>query len=286
MESTILKYILTEQKDIYMFIFWPIASTIDRYHEAKEEIKRQFKVRYEKTIPITRRGMKNLFFHAYRTEPWIGKPWNHFVGVGRYADKAYVADRGAYVLWVESSDADRVLKVKEDIREKIGIGKVSLHSTDNQEETIFLSKVLLNENSVACLNHSRPDKYYSFFNLLQRFKCDVIEKGLNLDRIILDSEAVMSLYGVKKVRAIGFLTDYNNLKWECDQNIENKEKDLKYYKNSIEELLYNPENYILFDDIKFISLDVLEDFKKKRGTDRDAHDIELINKMKTSRCFY
>ena len=93
----------------------------------------------------------------------------------------------------------------------------------------------------------------------------------------------MSLYGVRKVRAIGFLTDYNNLKWECDQNIENKEKDLKYYKNSIEELLYNPENYILFDDIKFISLDVLEDFKKKRGTDRDAHDIELINKMKTSR---
>ena len=130
MESTILKYILTEQKDIYMFIFWPIASTIDRYHEAKEEIKRQFKVRYEKTIPITRRGMKNLFLHAYRTEPWIGKPWNHFVGVGRYADKAYVADRGAYVLWVESSDADRVLKVKEDIG--FGGGYESLWSEKSQ----------------------------------------------------------------------------------------------------------------------------------------------------------
>jgi hypothetical protein len=64
---------------------------------------------------------------------------------------------------------------------------------------------------------------------------------------------------------------------ECHMlNAENHLNYLVFHAESLENLLENPENYLWFEGVKFISLSQLIRFKQRRGEEKDLEDIRLI----------
>ena len=61
-----------------------------------------------------------------------------------------------------------------------------------------------------------------------------------------------------------------------DDKINLHTEELSYYARKVDDLIYNPENHIRYMGLKFITLDVLADFKHNRGEKKDKDDEKLI----------
>ena len=51
------------------------------------------------------------------------------------------------------------------------------------------------------------------------------------------------------------------------------------YNKTVDDILYDPDNYFYFDGLKYISLELLKIKKENRGEEKDKKDIELINSV-------
>ena len=56
-------------------------------------------------------------------------------------------------------------------------------------------------------------------------------------------------------------------------------EELKYYRHSKEDIIFNPQNHFYYKGVKFASLDVVRAMKKFRNEEKDVVDVELINKL-------
>ena len=87
----------------------------------------------------------------------------------------------------------------------------------------------------------------------------------------------MALYGLRDSGDIDFLTVEK--KYECLENeiIENHNHAIDLYNSKIEDILFNPENFLVYNDMKFVTLKLLRVMKKKRKQNTDKLDLELID---------
>ena len=60
----------------------------------------------------------------------------------------------------------------------------------------------------------------------------------------------------------------------------------KFYKKSIDELVYNPDNYFYFNGIKFLKLEVLVEFKRNRNEIKDKLFLENYKSKSSLRLFF
>ena len=102
-------------------------------------------------------------------------------------------------------------------------------TTDNKEETLRISRLLLNESGRHFLNYSKLHEFEFFSNEIGLIKNLISKKQLDMEDVVLDSDATLALYGIK---------DFN------DVNYFNENKG-----NSIYDLSY----YFYYSGIKFIS---------------------------------
>ena len=84
----------------------------------------------------------------YKGEEWAGNWGNDFAGF-RKKVQACFPDKGPLsVYWVDLPDLEQARVLKEKIRDIYKIGNHSVHINDTHEETLRLSRALLNVNSV------------------------------------------------------------------------------------------------------------------------------------------
>lgn len=166
--------------------------------------------------------------------------------------------------------------MKQDIRKLIGIPD-SIHTTDNQAESIQAAQLLFNENSLKYLNIAKPYKYYNFNKILEIYKKNIIDSNFNLNNFITDSS--MSIYGIRESNDICFFSKENKQNLIENEFIQNNDSQLSYYNLSKDSIVYDPRNYFVYNNLKFVTLDLLKQMKKNRKENDDKKDINLINKF-------
>ena len=57
--------------------------------------------------------------------------------------------------------------------------------------------------------------------------------------------------------------------------INNHNDELKNYTHSLDELVFNPANYLYYDGIKYSSLKTVMEMKINRSEFKDLHDVNL-----------
>lgn len=287
LDDKYLDYLVTEyckiNEGVYFACLWPKCNNKELKEAAYNLIAHNFNVVYSKKVSLTNEGIYNLMIQVYKSHQWIGNVDNGFAGARNKADSCYHENGEVLSIIFESENLNEVLEVKNQIRDLFQLNNHSIHITDNQTETVELAKLLLNSNSIDFLNIGKPYTYPSFVYRLEGIKNKIIKAGLSLDDFVIDSSSTLALYGLRDAEDIDYLSvkeDYLNIK---DDFFSNHNKYISFYNVSLENLVYNPENYFIFNDIKFVTLQRLRIFKKNRNEIKDKTDIQLIDSaMKNS----
>ncbi len=264
--------------NLYIACLYPAASGREKLNKAIKVMKQRTNILYKKDIPITTDGLRNFMIQIYKSDmnPWIGSYENRYAGV---YDKLKVCtgkeDLRIFILDCESLEDIRI--VKKEIRAIYEIGNSSIHITDTKEEAVSLANIVFNANSIHCLNYGKPDYFIKFNRKLNVFRNRIEDHMLSLDEFIIDSSSVMGLYALRDIRDIDFLSVSSKYHLIENNSINCHHSYVSYYHTTIDNLLMNPENYLVYHDTKFITLEVCKRFKSNRDERKDRDDVKLIN---------
>lgn len=280
LEPKYIDYMVLEyakyKKNVFCFCFWPKAEESLK-EKAFTILKKKTKVIYDKEIFLTYQGYKNFMQQIYHRHEWVGNYQNHHKGVLTKVDHCYLKNKKLHLVVVESKDLEEILGIKEEIREVFKIGKHSVHAPDNEEETIEMLNLLLNENSIHMMNYGDPDKFSSFNQKLEIWKEIVTKQNLDCSEFIIDSSSVLALYGLREPEDIDYMTICKNNPIIDHDDISNHNQYIQYYNKTVEDLILDPTHFLVYQGIKFVTLDVLKEMKQNRGEKKDRDDVKLIN---------
>lgn len=173
----------------------------------------------------------------------------------------------------------------------------TVHTTDNQEESNNILQ-LLNKNTIDYLSNT-PRTYIAFSNFKKRFdelKRFCADNNIDTNRICVTSSAVLSVYGIRDCRDIDLFVDKEYTKIFKEGGFDNHNSHTldsrKWYPNHFEDIIYNPDNYFYFEDIKFCKLSIIRKYKEYRVSNnlwnaaaedsKDRKDINSISKYDNS----
>jgi hypothetical protein len=269
-----IEYLVTRfsefANDVYVALLWPAYSLLD------VDCMSYFpKVIYDREVKLTFQGLHNLMVQAYSGEHWLGSCDDGFSGAKGKARKCFGGQGVLRVIVFQSSSIDDVVSIKKTIRERCGIGKSSIHITDSKAEALNLCQLLLNDNSRHFLNYGNPYKYRDIFDRVCSFKSDVVNSGCDLDGIVIDGGAVLSVYGLRESRDFDYISLLELVL--NSPGVDCHDSQLKYYDVDKEDLIGDPNYFFYFNGLKFMSLEKVRGMKVARAGGKDILDVRLID---------
>ncbi len=261
--------------NIYIAVIFP--SAIGKDKEIQEVLKKYSNIVYKKNINLNQLGSVNFIKQIYSNESWLGNWENNFAGAFYKAKECFKYQYPLRLFLLESENLENIVIAKNEIRNLFGIGNHSIHINDTHEETIKLSQILLNNNSIHFLNHSTPKKYQKFEELLISYKKWLNEQEVDQNSFCIDGSSIMAAYGIRDCRDLDFIhCGYDDINSE-NIYISSHNSEIHNYCKSKDDIIYNPENHFYFNGLKFISLKLLRQMKYNRGEYKDFQDIKLID---------
>ncbi|TLD82030.1 hypothetical protein LS68_003235 [Helicobacter sp. MIT 05-5293] len=245
---------------------------------------------YQKDVQLSFNGYVNLKKISYGSfwnqESWIGDTHNKFAGAQEHARLSMGQNPMRVYIFV-CDEFEKVVKAKQEIRNLFGIGNYSVHINDTKEEAIALAQIYFNQNSLDMINY-RSFKYESskIDSLIQRLMSLAKEKTINIDNICGSGSTPLNVYGLRESSDLDFLCcDENNDNFNIqEEDLSNHDSELIYYPYPKDEIINNPKFHFYYKGMKFISLDILYQMKKKRNEKpKDIKDCKLIQHAKKNR---
>jgi hypothetical protein len=261
----------------FIAIVYPVATG----HEAQlgEIFSKHGKIIYQKELLLYGEGPSNLIKEVYRGEEWLGNWEDNFKGAKIKSEPCFGNQNCVRVYVIESEKLSDINAAKQEIRKIFNLGNHSIHINDTHGETVRLSQILLNDNSIKLLNHMNTWLVNRrFIEDLKLFKNLVLESGYNIEDFCLVGSATLGILGIRKPDDIDYLCSCD-LELKGSRQINNHKDQIKYYPKTVDDIIYNPDNHFYFDGIKFISINQLIQMKQNRNEKKDIQDIESINQF-------
>lgn len=283
------RYITIKPLTTRVLVFYPAAmSDKDKVEEADQKLRGMLSeggIVYHRDIKLNYNGLVNFMIQAYGGQDWIGTQEENYKGVSGKADPCYDKCETLRVYVIDFCNAnpdEQLIKIKTTLRNVFSLGNHSVHSSDNIDETLLLGQLLLNDNSIHMLNNGDLRYDCHLNELIKKFRSELSNNNIISDDYLVDSSAVMGLYGLRKTRDFGYITCNDGMDDIFLDEIDNHESYICFYNKTKEELVYNPESYFFVWSIKVITLETLLEFKKNRqcvkmpDIDKDRNDICII----------
>jgi len=262
------------EPNCFVPIIYPSAQGKDE--EVKSILSKYGEIVYCKEINLVKNGPVNLVRQIYCTEPWVGNFENQFSGAKNKAMGCFQSV-GAVRAFVVKSDLDRMLKAKNEIRDLFNISNHSVHINDTHEESIQLSNILFNENSIHFLNYSNMVNMKWFQKLLSEYKQFISRNDIDVECLCIDGSAVMAAYGIREARDLDYLHHGYDDVDSGYKEIGSHNFASNLYQKPIDDIVFNPQNFFYYDNLKFVSLNLIKAMKTLRGEEKDHKDVSLID---------
>lgn len=268
-ETAVTKFIEFSENS-YIAIIWPSAG-------GKQKNLNNIlpNIIYQNTVSLNHNGAHNLLSQVYYEESWLGNRDDNFPGVKNKLVECFKAYEDLRVIAFQAESIEKVLAFKEEIRQLYGIGKHSVHISDTREEAVRIARVLFNKNSIHFLNYGNPNRYQSTHKRIKEFKNFLEKNNLNVNRTIIDSSIVLSLYGLRECNDIDYLSIDKELSFS-DSGIENHARELVFHCENQNTLILDDKYCFYYEDLKFISFAQLQRMKGNRAEEKDVNDLSLM----------
>lgn len=277
-----LEYIYLKSNIYMITLFDHGLSKVDIIYEILKNLK--INLVYEKNIELSKNGILNYLITLYYGESWIGNIKDGFIGVHNKYNYCFSNGSRMKVLLVECNNRIECVKAKETIRTMIGKGKHSIHTTDTKIETWRNATTVFNKNTLNFLNQCKIGSFYNnrIKKMIKAAKLIMQLNQVRSEDYCVAGSAILDLYGLRLCADFDILYYPNEKKIKFNSIINTHNNYIEYYENSLEEMIYHPQNYLYFDGIKFSSLDQIFKMKNKRYEEKDLADILMIKANKES----
>lgn len=275
LELMIRDYMIWSKKNIYAICLWPRAvDTGDIRKKVETIISESADIIYKKEIMLSNRALEYLIMQIYCGYDWLGEVETGFAGAKGKANDCWAENSSTIVYFVEGPELNEILKLKNRIRDIFNVGNHSVHITDTNKEAVDIANIVLNKNSLDLMERGCPVNSRKLNILIDNFKNQVKIENKNLDDFVIDSSAVMCLYGLRQIKDLDYICLGDGI--ENIENIDNHEICEHFHEYSKGELIKNPKYHLYFNGVKFITLDCVMKFKLNRDEEKDKIDVALI----------
>lgn len=269
--------------DVFVACLWPLADDQSKKQLAEQLMLDCAKIFYKKDIRLTYHGLNQFMIHTYGlgrpNDSWAGSEDDGFKGIVEKARACYKETGITTVYVLSHSTLEKMMDLKQKIRDVYGVRNHSVHITDTKQEAIYLGQVAFNNNSIDLLNNGDPFRFPAFVKKIKVFRNALIEHHCNFEDYAVDACSILAIYGLNDANKIDYLTVATD-KLTPSHVFENHTSESKHYIPSCEELIYNPENYLFFRGMKYVSLSNVKSMKKNRNEKKDKADLKLLRRLK------
>lgn len=263
LDRIVLEYLKLKEKCVCINI-WPSAVGHDT--ELFEMIEKYFSIIYKKDIVLNENGAFFYLAQIYKEYSWAQNHQDGFSGVYRKLIPCFPTFSPIRTIFVEVDDSLQLITIKDKMRSLYGLGKHSLHMTDNIEETIEMAEILLSNNTIYFMNKCNALFFNNTFKLLEEAK----KIQNSSEQVVFTGSIVLALYGIREAQDIDYISDN-----DTDMNSHNRF--LNWYGVNKNDVLFNTEYQFTFFGMKFLKLQIIRNFKKNRNEGKDIDDIKLID---------
>ena len=318
----ILYFYCKENKNLFFLIVWPITYNFDKI--IKDCYNQYGNIIFKKEIKLNDNGIINILNlisdkanHSKGKELWFAEPHRNINPLTIYLFETKELnvkenEKIDYLVKIFNNNKNHILniqkssginnlycttKAKRECRELLKkndcVSPISFapdknyshHVNDEHWETIEMSRVFFNDNSIYAINHcdfsykceSFNNKYIKYFNFINN------NKWGDINDFCLNNSSILSQFGIRQSRDIDYL---HNVSFNINKQIPEEEISSHNYvvksecDININDLIYNPKNHFWYKNIKFCTLNKLLEFKKKQKNNGKAkNDILLIEKF-------
>lgn len=224
-----------------------------------------------KSVSLTHEGFHNVVCEAYSKEKWLGSPENCYNGAwGKVQPCMGSNNQPAHFFILKTNE--NIIKLKEKLRDNIGIGKHSIHICDDSNDSLPLLRYIYNVNFNKIVNYSHY-RYNKFLRKTNSLSSSLKEKSVNPSDIIINGSALLGVLGLREPNDLDYLSfedkKLSNADWHNDY--------LHFHESNLIDLLLDQENYVYVYGLKFISPNAFKTFKKNRNETKDRIDINLLS---------
>ena len=235
---------------------------------------------YKKNIKLNNTGSLNYMFQLYKGEEWAGNYYNQFAGFKEKQSLCFTSEKPMTVYLIDTNNKDSAIELKKDLRSLYNIGNHSVHINDTHEETLRLSRSIFNKNSIHFLNNCKISNFEKFQSLLNNYEDYISNNNLDIENYCITASSVLSAYGLREGKDLDYLHFGKKLDLEYKDINSHNQYGIGRYSKNIDDIIFNPRNHFYYGNIKFASLDIIEDLKEKRKEPKDYIDLDLIRSIK------
>ena len=283
-EYALMEHInLTKEEDIHVMIFWPVGTlNRDKLQKALNQLAKRVNIIYWGEYGATYKLCRNLAILSYLGEDWIGTDDNNYIGGDLHAEGTFYAHKSIVTVYFKHGDLDEVLKIKEEIRNILGLAKKSCHITDTPEEAKRLARALLTKTSRYFLSYGKPGFIKNVMKNLRSMQKKLDVLGIPREDYIFDTGSVLALYGIRPTNDTDILIRDKYVKKMRENNVEIHNGDIPLYGKTLDDLIMNPKNYFYVNDMKCLTLENILKLKYNRHNKpyqdpiKDISDFKLI----------
>jgi len=263
-------------KKLFIGCLWP-AADIKKDKQTKQLIEKYGTILYEKKVLLKNNGPKLFLQEIPEKRRFLERDFYKYFP----RDKKHIPIR---VLLLKMENDETAIKCKKAVRAFLNLYPYAMHINDTQqksqyEETVNLSHILFNNNTINFLNFCKGKSFSKFNSLFNRYKSILEKHRITQESICIDGSSVLSIYGLRDVNIdFDFITDKAHIikpliSWPLDLHNHAWE----VLKLDIKDIIYNPKNHFYYKGLKVASLGAVKRFKGIQNRLRDKVDIALIN---------
>ena len=224
----------------------------------------------------------NICRTLYRGAEWIGNIDNKYTGALWKAKNCFNNTDGIIELILfnpskkEYGIPKHLKKIKEEIRKLYNIHFHSIHSSDNQFETINYSKIFFHPNTQL---FSQKRKNY-FSRNFEKFLENLDLNSTDYSKLVFSGSTVMAALGLRDPKDYDA---FHSNDFTLPKNISSHNHQIRFINIKINEIIFDPRNFFFYMGFKFLSPKLLLILKKNRNkhkaNSKDLNDIEILQEF-------
>ena len=166
--DTITREMVKWLPNIHVACVWPKVGTKKNIQTIISLISQNNNIGYINQLRLNLPSLEKFVKEIYKQQDWTQNP----IAVKDKAINCYKANKPSSFIWFEhNGDLEQLIALKEDIRQHFNLGKHSIHITDNNSETQYISELIFDkENNIIIPNSAKQSLSTQIAEFIYQFK--------------------------------------------------------------------------------------------------------------------
>ena len=255
----------------------------NKFEEIVSGIEKTNKIIYTQELELSNIGARRIIQILYGLNDW----WSDDLIEPLFLERFSTNEKMISFVFFHEDSLEKVFELKAKIRQNLPsrTSFKTIHSTDNQTESIRVAQCVLNANSVHYINNA-PIGSENNLSIILASEFSKMP-NLNYDKVVVVASSVLEMYGIRQAADIDVIhADSESEFIQKSKVLSSHNEEYKYFPLHISDLINDPRLYFYSNGVKFMSLSTMLFFKLNRYEDKDIEDVKNVLDYKMGASLY